>query len=150
MAMVTLPAIPASIEHLDHITRELTVAAGLDSSAAKELRIAVHEAAANAIQHGCRNSSALHFEAHFEIGPEGISIRLRDPGRGFDSSLVLDPLAPENLLLPNGRGLFILRSLVDEVHFAHLHPGFEIRIVKHFRKRHNPQGKEGILPCHSH
>jgi serine/threonine-protein kinase RsbW len=44
---------------------------------------------------------------------------------------VPDPLAPENLLRGTGRGIFLIRSLMDEVHFRQLHPGTELTLVKH-------------------
>jgi serine/threonine-protein kinase RsbW len=42
-----------------------------------------------------------------------------------------DPLAPENLLRGCGRGIFLIRSFMDEVHFRQLHPGTELTLVKH-------------------
>ena len=56
---------------------------------------------------------------------------IADQGRGFDPDHLPDPLAPENLLRGTGRGIFLIRSLMDEVHFRQLHPGTELTLVKH-------------------
>ena len=46
---------------------------------------------------------------------QGIAIRVRDQGAGFDLTTLTDPRTPENLLKPHGRGIFLIRSLMDEV-----------------------------------
>jgi serine/threonine-protein kinase RsbW len=56
----------------------------------------------------------------------------RRPGQGASIPETLpDPLAPENLLRGTGRGIFLIRSFMDEVHFRQLHPGTELTLVKH-------------------
>ncbi len=56
---------------------------------------------------------------------------ITDQGKGLDPETLPDPLAPENLLRGTGRGIFIIRSFMDEVHFRQLHPGTELTLVKH-------------------
>ena len=56
---------------------------------------------------------------------------LTDEGNGLDPEKLPDPLAPENLLRGTGRGIFLIRSIMDEVHFRQLHPGTELTLVKH-------------------
>jgi len=58
-------------------------------------------------------------------------ISIADQGRGLDPETIPDPLAPENLLRGTGRGIFLIRSFMDEVHFRQLHPGTEVTLVKH-------------------
>ena len=50
---------------------------------------------------------------------------------GLDPDTIPDPLAPENLLRGTGRGIFLIRSFMDEVHFRQLHPGTELTLIKH-------------------
>jgi serine/threonine-protein kinase RsbW len=63
---------------------------------------------------------------------------IADQGQGFNPDKVPDPLASENLLRGTGRGIFLIRSLMDEVHFRQLHPGTELTLIKHLA----PKGKE--------
>jgi serine/threonine-protein kinase RsbW len=55
---------------------------------------------------------------------------IADQGRDIDPETLPDPLAPENLLRGTGRGIFLIRSFMDEVHFRQLHPGTELTLVK--------------------
>src|SRR5271170_7305988 len=57
--------------------------------------------------------------------------RIADQGVGLDPATLPDPLAPENLLRGSGRGIFLIRSFMDEVHFKLLNPGTELTLVKH-------------------
>ena len=59
------------------------------------------------------------------------SFTIADQGKGLDPEHLPDPLAPENLLRGTGRGIFLIRSFMDEVHFRQLHPGTELTLVKH-------------------
>ena len=47
------------------------------------------------------------------------------------SGNIPDPLAPENILRGSGRGIFLIRAFMDEVHFRQLHPGTELTLIKH-------------------
>ncbi len=52
-------------------------------------------------------------------------------GPGLDPDSVPDPLAPENILRGSGRGIFLIKAFMDEVHFRQLHPGTELTLIKH-------------------
>jgi serine/threonine-protein kinase RsbW len=58
-------------------------------------------------------------------------IRIRDQGKGLDLACIPDPLAPENLLKTSGRGIFLIRSFMDEVEIYPSQTGTEIKLVKH-------------------
>jgi serine/threonine-protein kinase RsbW len=58
-------------------------------------------------------------------------ISVADQGKGLTPETIPDPLAPENLLRGTGRGIFLIRAFMDEVHFRQLNPGTELTIVKH-------------------
>jgi serine/threonine-protein kinase RsbW len=58
-------------------------------------------------------------------------ISVADQGKGVDPDTLPDPLAPENLLRGTGRGIFLIRSFMDEVNFRQLHPGTELTLIKH-------------------
>ncbi len=88
---------------------------GLDEETTMALQVAVIEAGTNAIQHGnvFADHKAVTFE--FRMGGGGIEIEVEDFGKGFDPGRVADPTDDSALLSPHGRGLFLMRSLMDEV-----------------------------------
>ena len=95
---------------------------GLDDDTQHYVGVAIRESVINAIKHGNRNDASKH--VFVEFSTEGradaveLMIRVRDEGEGFDPSTVADPLAPENLLKPSGRGIFLIRSFMDDVQLA--------------------------------
>jgi len=99
----------------DHISRLV----GLDDDAVHWVGVAVRESVINAIKHG--NAGDEDKRVHVEFtpldcdSPSGLSVRVRDEGRGFDPANLPDPLAPENILKSCGRGIFLIRSFMDEV-----------------------------------
>ena len=58
-------------------------------------------------------------------------ITIRDQGKGLDPEKIPDPLAPENLLKQSGRGIFLMRSLMDEVLISPSQTGTEVKLIKH-------------------
>lgn len=80
--------------------------------------IAVREAVANAIKHGNRQSPEKEVEIEVALAPAEVVIRVRDQGEGFDPTSIRDPLEPSNLLRPDGRGIFYMRSFMDEVDYS--------------------------------
>jgi serine/threonine-protein kinase RsbW len=91
---------------------------GLDSDARHWVDIAVREAVANAIKHGNAQDPAKTVEVDAGVDGGELVIRIEDQGGGFDPGLLGDPLAPENLLKPNGRGIFYMRSFMDAVDYG--------------------------------
>jgi serine/threonine-protein kinase RsbW len=114
----------------DHLSRRI----GLDDDSLHWVGVAIRESVINAIKHGNRNDASKHVfvEFHSTAGaaPE-LAIRVRDQGAGFDPSTLADPLAPENLLKSSGRGIFLIRNFMDDVHLQRApEGGMEIRMVK--------------------
>ncbi len=89
----------------------------LDEDAANALTIAVIEAGTNAIQHGNVFAADKTVTFVFRVGPGQIAVRVDDNGKGFDPARVQNPTDPSNLLDPHGRGLYLMRELMDEVTF---------------------------------
>jgi serine/threonine-protein kinase RsbW len=90
---------------------------GLDDETTMALQVAIIEAGTNAIQHGnvFAENKAVTFD--FQVRNGGLEVQVEDFGEGFDPKLVADPTDPSALLSPHGRGLFLMRSLMDEVTF---------------------------------
>jgi len=115
----------------DHVGREI----GLDEDARHWVGVAVRECVINAIKHGNQNDASKRVFVEFTPGaaldlPE-LTISVRDQGHGFDPDSVADPLAPENLLKSSGRGIFLMRSFMDDVQLTRApEGGMEIRMTK--------------------
>ena len=88
---------------------------GLADDARHWVDLATREAVANAIKHGNRGAADKHVEIEMAVAGEEVVLRIGDQGGGFDPRGVGDPLSPENLLRPSGRGLFYMQSFMDEV-----------------------------------
>ena len=84
-----------------------------------EIELALQEALANAIRHGCHSDPAKSVECRVTYESTGdVLIVVRDPGPGFDFTHVANPLEDANLLRASGRGLFLIHQLMDDVRFA--------------------------------
>jgi serine/threonine-protein kinase RsbW len=114
----------------DHIGRMC----GLDDEALHWVGVAVRESVINAIKHG--NEEDERKRVHVEFTPlngdsAGVAIRVRDEGPGFDPGALPDPLAPENILKSSGRGIFLIRSFMDEMVLQRApQGGMEVVMVK--------------------
>lgn len=120
----------------DHVGRSLA----LDDDTQHYVGVAIRESVINAIRHGNRNDASKHVFVEFstEGRADGVDlvIRVRDQGEGFDPSAVADPLAPENLLKPSGRGIFLIRSFMDDVQLVNApEGGMEMRMLKRVKAR---------------
>jgi anti-sigma regulatory factor (Ser/Thr protein kinase) len=83
-----------------------------------EVELALQEALANAIRHGCKNDPSRQVQCCVNYHSDReVLIVVRDPGSGFDAGAVPNPLAGENVLKPSGRGIFLINQLMDEVAF---------------------------------
>ena len=83
-----------------------------------DIEMALREALANAIVHGNREDPHKRVYVTCRCTPDGeVSITVQDEGQGFDSGAVPDPTAPENRLLTAGRGLYLMKTLMDEIRF---------------------------------
>lgn len=92
--------------------------AGFDEDATHYMSVAVREAVVNAMKHGNRMEEDKRVAVNLVLHPKRLEVTVRDQGPGFAPDDVPDPLAPENLLKANGRGIFFMRSFMDEVSYA--------------------------------
>jgi serine/threonine-protein kinase RsbW len=128
---MTLPSTLDSVETVEAQAEKFAVKAGFDEDTVGRIAMVSREAAANAVLHGNRSDPGKRVRARFTLTPETLSIQVSDEGHGFNPENVPDPLSPEGLLKPSGRGIFLMRAIMDEVHFRQLHPGTEITLIKH-------------------
>ncbi len=127
-----------SVSEVEAAADKLAAEAGLDEDARFHVAMAVREAAVNAVLHGNEYDPSRQIEVGLENTGKSLVFTIADEGRGFNPESIPDPLAEENLLRGTGRGIFLIRSLMDEVHFRHLHPGTELTLVKHLA----PEGEK--------
>jgi len=120
-----------SVGEVEAAADKLAENAGLDEDERFRLGMAVREAAVNAVLHGNEYDPAKKITVSLENTGTQLVISVADEGKGLDPDTLPDPLAPENLLRGTGRGIFLIRSFMDEVHFRQLHPGTELTLVKH-------------------
>ena len=109
--------------------------AGLDDDTVHWIGVAVRESVINAIKHGNREDYrkivTVEFTATPIAEPNELVVRVVDQGEGFEPDLVADPLAPENILKSSGRGIFFMRSFMDDVVLQRgANGGMEVRMVK--------------------
>jgi serine/threonine-protein kinase RsbW len=79
--------------------------------------IAITEAVNNAILHGNKNNPDKVVNINVETVSNKLSFKISDQGKGFDYNNLPDPTDPENIEKPNGRGVFLMKNLADEVAF---------------------------------
>ncbi len=104
-------------EAVDLVARHC-LASGVAPRAARfNLRVALCEALANAIVYGNRLDPEKRVYVRVEVGDEELAVHVRDEGEGFDPEHVPNPTDPERIGLEEGRGIFLIRQMVDEVHY---------------------------------
>jgi len=128
-----------SVAEVEAAAEKFTQASGLDEDESFRVVMAVREAAVNAVLHGNGYDPNKQVSASFENNGKSLVITIADQGEGLDPDKLPDPRAPENLLRGTGRGIFLIRSFLDEVHFRQLHPGTELTLIKHLQ----PVASEG-------
>ena len=106
-----------------------------------DIEMALLEALANAVIHGNGDNSGKRVYVTCRCYMDGeVSITVRDEGKGFDSSTVPDPTFLENLLFTHGRGIYLMKTLMDEVSFE------EGGAVVMMRKKSNASSAEQRKP----
>jgi serine/threonine-protein kinase RsbW len=129
----TLESTLASVNKAEQAAAEIAAKSGFDEDECGRIAMAVREAAVNAVLHGNRYDPNKRVTVAFGSTPDTLTVTVRDEGSGIDPATLPDPLAPENLLKQSGRGIFLIRAFMDEVHFRPMSPGTEITMIKNVR-----------------
>jgi serine/threonine-protein kinase RsbW len=105
---------------------------GFGEEDVEHICLAVIEAGTNAIMHGNKSDPEKTVRLRVLVAEDNLAILVKDWGPGFDLKSVQDPLRPENLMKPTGRGVFLMRVLMDEVEYDMGEgSGTEVRLVKY-------------------
>jgi serine/threonine-protein kinase RsbW len=107
-----------NIELVQVVLKNALVRLGVDEDKRHWIDIAVREAVANAIKHGNEQNPDKKVLVDLRVEGEDLVIRVQDEGAGFDPDHIPDPLNPENRLRPNGRGIFYMKSFMDEINYG--------------------------------
>lgn len=120
-----------SVDRVETAAGQMASEAGFCEDDLFHITMAVREATVNAVLHGNEYDPDRQIDVLLENDGSALRFVISDQGKGLDPDTLPDPLAPENLLRGTGRGIFLIRSFMDEVHFRQLHPGTELTMVKH-------------------
>jgi serine/threonine-protein kinase RsbW len=116
---LTLPSTTRSIGRVEGFLAKVNKSNSLDEIQMNKVMISLTEAVNNAIIHGNKSNPAKKVRLACEIHPGGMMFIVRDEGRGFNPDKVKNPLKKENLMKESGRGIFLMRTLMDKVEFHH-------------------------------
>ena len=121
-----------SVDSAEELALSVAQRAGFDEDDLMKIGMAVRESMVNAVVHGNRYNVHKKVRLLVTHSPERFTIRIADEGDGFDVANIPDPLAPENLMRTSGRGIFLIRSFMDEFEMRHREPqGTEVTLVKY-------------------
>jgi len=128
-------SIPSADRYIYLLDRVVSYVAGemkFDEETREQVNLAVIEAGTNAMRHGNGNDPKKTAEFRFIIERDKLVVLVKDSGSGFDPEDIEDPLSPDNFMKPCGRGIFLMRALMDEVEYNVIADnGTEVRLVKY-------------------
>lgn len=107
-----------NIELVQVVLKDTLERMGLDEDGLYWIDIAVLEAVANAIKHGNRQDPDKRVTVDCCLDGGELLIRVEDQGEGFDLARVDNPLDPQNMLKPNGRGIFYMQKFMDDIQYG--------------------------------
>ena len=115
---ITISSRFENIELVQVIAEHLCENAGVDEDGSHWVGMAVREAVANAIKHGNKLDISKKVNATFELEGPDLEITISDQGEGFDPEKVSDPLNPQNLMKTSGRGIFYMKTFMDQIQYS--------------------------------
>ena len=136
--------IPSSIKHIKptvHTVLDTLRENGIDESVVFDIRLSIEEALINAIKHGNRSNEKLSVHVDFSYEGDTVMLAVEDMGGGFDYRTLPNPTHEDNVLKTKGRGIFLIRHLMDKVEFND--KGNRVTMVKSIEKQRNPAGQRG-------
>ncbi len=135
LVRLQIPSLFDMVDLVQVLSDRMGQLAAFDEDAIHWIGVAVRESVINAIKHGNREHPAKQVVIEFAFtpveDPTEMVVSVTDEGEGFEPGTVADPLAPENILKSSGRGIFFMRSFMDDVQLTRAPAGgMEVRMVK--------------------
>ena len=128
-----IPSDPDLTAEVDRRIDDLTAQIGYDQGTRGDIMIAVNEAVKNAILHGNECDESKEVVITCNCTSTVFRIHICDCGHGFDPESLPDPRNPDNLLKENGRGILMIKALMDEVDFDISESGTRVTLIKYGR-----------------
>lgn len=129
MTTVTIPSKLKELNKVELLSEKIAKKISLSEDQQDNLAIAVTEAVGNAIVHGNKKDPEKKVTVTFRLEDDRIEVTVQDEGEGFDPDELANPLDPNNIMKESGRGIFILKSLMDDVSFSFSPQGTTLRFV---------------------
>ena len=129
---LSIPSSYDATERVAAMIEQVGGQVGISEDDKVDLMISVMEAVNNAIQHGNQEDETKQVHIRIEAEPGKVVCWVRDEGQGFNPAKVPDPLSPQNLLNPSGRGILMMREFMDNVEFSAEGSGTSVRMSKQF------------------
>lgn len=101
-----------------------------DEAEELDIFIALQEALANAVLHGCGNDPSKTIHCRVDVDPAALIITIRDPGAGFDPGMATESTEAGTNVSQHGRGICLMRSLMDEVTYRHRGTELQLRRLR--------------------
>ena len=114
---MTLRSNPNQIRKVELFLKKVNHVVHLDEIQMHKMMVSLTEAVNNAIIHGNRSNPGKRVLIRGEILPGWLVVFVDDEGKGFELSRVRNPLRKQNLMRESGRGIFLMRTLMDKVEF---------------------------------
>ena len=131
---MTLPSTPKSIGRVEGFLHKINKKVHLDEIQTHKLMVSLTEAVNNAIIHGNKSDRAKRVLVVCDFQPDLLVITVKDEGKGFKLNSVKNPLKKKNLLRTSGRGIFLMRTLMDRVEYEINKTGATVTLVMGLRK----------------
>ena len=135
LVRLQIPSLFDMVDLVQVLSDRMGQLAAFDEDSIHWIGVAVRESVINAIKHGNREDRGKLVVIEFAFtpleAPTELVVKVTDQGAGFEPDAVADPLAPENMLKSSGRGIFFMRSFMDDVRLQRAPDGgMEVRMVK--------------------
>ncbi len=127
---LVIPSSVDQIEKVDEFVESCAASMGFEQDALADIGICVTELVMNAIVHAHKEQAEIPVHVDLECHPDGLRVRVRDHGPGFDTASVPDPTSPDHLMQDHGRGILIVRAMMDDVVCTRLDDGMQVTFFK--------------------
>ncbi len=127
---LNIPSSVDQIEKVDEFVESFAISLGFDHDALADIGICVTELVMNAIVHAHKEQADIPVKIQIESKKDGLRVAVRDFGPGFETDSLPDPTSPENIFEDHGRGILIVRAMMDDVQCIRHSDGMEIEIFK--------------------
>ncbi len=120
---------PKLIHRVEKFLQRVNKDAHLDEIQFHKVLVSTTEAVNNSIFHGNKSDPRKKVYLTCELSDEKMILRVRDSGKGFNPQKIGNPLNESNLLRESGRGVFLMKTLVDRVEFHFSEEGSEVEMT---------------------